>query len=947
MADAALAALLVAALIVALRLGAEIAVRRWKRSLASRVQAAGTALDRQRVRLGELAHAAGAYTPADPAPYGPAAADLEQALATARDVQAEFARQRRQLLRLVPTRPVGWLDRLWFAVVVEPWRWWQIERQAGDWAPHASLDVQPVELCLQLLQSLPLATARRARAASAIAEQACHTAHELQTAGLRGQSLEETTQTLHDVRASLASLPLLQDADLVHWLQVGHEESLDTTLAEVADCRAATRASTIEAWQMLDRLEEPLSRQTEQLARWQSDLTELRAALSTLEAEAGTVAQLVAGTERLIDAASLVTDMAAFHSQARDAVARATAPSVDDLPRLAQHLAALASRARGLSNEASGLRSLLERLHSILPRIDRLLGSIESRMDELSTEPAYAIDWGAHDNGLKRLRLMQSQLGPPSGGNPPGGLGESQPGIDSRTVQSRQRLAPEQLRKHALLADEVLEAGQTLSRQVSEVSEQREALITLLHRPEVATAPDRLHQAHATAEQAARYAPANWPADLGLSYLDGDINALAARLGKLPGAGERIPAAGLGSRLEELQAAAEEIEPLLQREAAIAARLKAIENAEQLARQSLEPFVPVLTQVADRLRSAATLSGPARAIAALARQGQALLAELDQRDRGRIEDKARKVSSWSRSAHRSLRSLNDDLQAEARSALSALGAALESLKAVAPLDGEPAIRCSRELLAAGRADPAAQRHRAPAAGRKAGPGDAVVLAANIERLLEAWQQGADLLAQLRSEVIAPIEHVRADLDRARSQAGAASRQLDQLKREIETDEWPIRCVLDQAIQGRLKTAQADERRLAESGQTVADARRQADRIAERYRDVVAAASQLQSDVTREHESVRAFALRLTNGLTGLSAYGAASGDPAVAAAVDERVAAVEHDLSSLKRRWASRPPRPEEAIDELRGLWNKLQADLWPKGSRRPIQVRDKDDYRF
>jgi hypothetical protein len=882
-------------------LAGQLAMRRWKWEFTSGVGASRASLDGDRAALAAARQDAALYEPSLAAPYGPLATRLHGALTEATGTERDVSRRRTLLLRRLPSRPAGRVRGLWFAAVIEPVTWWRIHRRSRAPATEKGAGPGEIQALLDELRALPLTTAGRIVAARRASQDAAGRLRLLRSAGLHGGRLDAADREVAELAAEIDALPDWQP-----------QYAPQTSSAETIE-------SVIDAWEVLDRAEGPLEQHIEQLGRWQAELADLREKLSALQAAVAACELVVGLAPAAVALDELHAELAAARADAQELATLCAQPAVEALSRLSIRLSTVTERMAALTALCAGLAPQLERLRSALATAGRLLDQAETRIDDLAHEAAWPVKWGQHRDELVTLRALQMRIGP-----------------------SGERRTPEKLAEHSRKAEQLAERAQELWQQIVRVKEQRETLIALLRRPEISEAP-WLETARTLGREIAPYAAANWPAQHGAERLVDDAEALASRLrAAAVSAGEGLPAVGLAWRIEEVRRVSVEIEPLEQRIKQIGTRLAALQAAERRAREELEPVQHAVAELAARLHRSRVAAGgllrrELKALDASQRKGQAILQSLAEPGNGLVEEKARQARSWTKIAQRDVDTTLQGIETHAERACTALAETAGSLRQIAPLDGEPAMRESGQLLSA-RA--ARQGARSTFSLRRSHSAHLLTRTAETETVLQEWQQAEDLTAALRTHVEQPLQESMAALEKARRQAQDRMGGLDGLRHDVERGWPPFVCDTDSAAR-RLRAARDEEERLHGSGRTVDEVSAMVERISDRYAGARTEADGIYDRVRREQEDLLKLAAALERWQDCLSRYRAAHAqESAVAAALDERIAYMQAETNRLRQRWQRRAPEAREAREGLRQVWQEAREEIRPEGGH-GLRARD------
>lgn len=226
--------------------------------------------------------------------------------------------------------------------------------------------------------------------------------------------------------------------------------------------------------------------------------------------------------------------------------------------------------------------------------------------------------------------------------------------------------------------------------------------------------------------------------------------------------------------------------------------LSAIQKQEQSARALLADTARALEALnieAGRLLPDAPSAARWDELVEVWQRGRRLDEPLDQRDAGKLSDKAVSVEAWSHQCLGAVTDLCAALQAECAQARAQLQSRVEALTAIAPFDLEGAMQTAQALVEAPAIAEAAEVASARQAGRI--PAKLPSLPARVEQANQAWVALSDLntaLADLESQIAARLDRRPARLDEQRRQAWQQLRELEQLRGQIpEIEPMPVTC----------------------------------------------------------------------------------------------------------------------------------------------------------
>lgn len=493
-------------------------------------------------------------------------------------------------------------------------------------------------------------------------------------------ALAERLQVMHDHKVRGAALDALeaQAAQIELGLAQIPELFLDDDEAQVI--QQAERASVVQVYQSLARLRPAWAQCDEQLRTWEAQLVRLNERVSSLM-------RSLAGVEQTLDSspASLLRselDVEFEHLTARQQQLQmqVSRPELEKLADLHSQADQLIQALQAFESDLRATRQSLEALQQILVQAAAEQKKLSDRYAALGTDRKHRVIWSRSSAILASLSQQLGKLGPAE-------LARSPAQIE-QDLENANQLALRQVELETTL---------------QQVAAQQDELAALLDGPELGQALLWAQNTQKTLQQTRLFHADNWPRADGVSALPGELDELLGLL-KVFAAGwppEGIAEEQLGTRLENGQRLMASYQALRARVAIVETRLIELQHTENQARETLEDTRKVLTQAGLLASSNPFLSGiAAREIERLVAQVDKQLAELDQRQQGVLESKARQASGLSLRLEQGLNGwlerLNQDIQEKVKS----LTASLTRLDSIAPLD-EAQVAAARRLLASG------------------------------------------------------------------------------------------------------------------------------------------------------------------------------------------------------------------------------------------------------
>jgi hypothetical protein len=883
-------------------------VRHWKGQFVQRAIQAGRELKSVRKELTRLEQGAAQYPPADPEPYGATARQLHQALAQVRDAQSDCAQRRRQLFRQVPALSGNRFFRFCLRLVAAPYSWRQLDREAESlWNATRALRAQ-VARAWQLLEDLrriPLLVAGRCGSLRGACDEISRTTQWLHGSGLHGQTIDAATKGASQLCADLENLPA--------WVFQQEESRI---------AHQATRESTILAWQTLGKIEEPIRKHLERFQGWQSLHQEAGRMVREMRLAVDAARQRLGQVPRPVDVSALLAGLERACAEARRLEGSYAALTVESLNVLCDRARRNAAILSQLIARSDTLKRQFIHLRDSIPLNATLLNRVETKMDQVARAPEYPIEWGPYQARLTHLRQAETRIG---------------------AIATLRTL--DQLSEHVAMADELTRGAQELDADVTQVRTWRDRLIPLLERPELAPKPPWLKQAEDLYTQVSKYAPANWARKHAAHEILTDAGELADRQRRWVPArsSEPLPAGQLDRHLDRVRQLVADLEGFQERLQCVADTLARIQETEQAARQELETAHQSTERLLTLMDRARLSFYPAvvkhrQRLERLCQDGRRLVSELERRNRGLVEEKARRVAAWVGSDHKALEALMPQLDVDRKGIEDELRDEVRELQKLAPFDRERAIKEARQLLDVKRPGDV------PSTGQ--GDDDPVARIAFLVRQAEELLQDRERLhislgnvaSQIRGRIDGPLQTLR----EARQEALAKFDELVELKRVSEAGWPPLACDTRWA-KDLLDYAGRDEKALKDTGGTVSKVLKLLIKLVERYQNLIAEARVREEKNGKERQNLQGLADQMDRWQGQLEAYlESHRQDAAIVEAVRARLAQMDKALAKAKRRYRRDPLSYRKARQVLQEIWSLAHdKDLPIKGSRQTIKVRD------
>ncbi len=853
-------------------------------------------LDSADAALAQHEIAASQYTPDSPEPYGPLAQDVAGRLQHARKEHHQCAARLTQLEATIPQLPREWIRRI--PAVCWPYlrRWMQHLKQAEVTALRAQgLQEQIARIAglLDQLRNLPLDIAGRVRGLFGATDRIARIGQSLKESGARGDSLDATLAQADGFVAALRGLPdcFLQPAD------------------EIVMQRA-TQESTCQAHAVLRAIERPIYDTLRRLQTWQSQYTEARNMIGVMQLEINAAEKALREAPPRLDVAGYTFELQQLRQTAQMIDDQQRAADVDALADLSNAATRQVMQAKDLATQIMTLRMTYQSIEQAILANEQCLDRIRSLMDELARSPVCPIVWEHSAAEQSRLLSFCERIG----------------GLD--VSRNAGRLKSD--------LDKALELGsqaRALQAQVDAVRDLHSHLQALLRSDEARTRAEWLQQAARAQVAASQYAPENWTPAEAVTTLRADALALARRERDLAPLFENHPLAE-----SQIQQWIDALAIYLRERRAMTARLNSIDQ--------------ILTAIPKQEQSARMLlADTSRALEALNIEAGRLLPDspgaarwdelievwqraarleefLNQRDTGKVSDKAVSVEAWSRQCLGAVTDLCVALQAECVQARAQLGARIQELTAIAPFDLESAMQTAQALVKTpdpAQAAPARQAGRAPA--------KSPALSSLVEQANQAWLALSELDAaftELDAQIAAPIDRRPARLREARQHARQQLRELERLRGQLpDIQPMPVACVdADQLLQD-YQQAEASLQDLQQNGRTARAVVARLDNLVQQHEYIANRSASLMGELERDILRLNDVWGQFSEWARALQHYrNQRKHDRPLVVAIDARFDEIEKRFESIRRRYKGRPVPVNYAWQELDTLLRDMVRDI-------------------
>ncbi len=821
------------------------------------------------------------YHPHDPEPYGASTLALERSLRADQASYDAYRRQKAQLLRPRDHRRIyGKAFMLVYGFLLT----------AYD-ARHTACDAAAL---LNLVQALQIASVHEVTTADTLRTMPCRVAKRirklvrdiacvqeyavgLSQKGVHGTTLDTLFQTLNTIVESLAALP--------EWVS-GDPEGLLLWRAE--NNLADTKAAISRAWRVAEDVEPVLRLHINDLRAWRSQYDGVVWRLDALDDRIEFARDCMRSIPAQIDIEELGHALWQLDSEAMALRDQFGQPTIEALHTLAVSTDIALGEIGRVTQRLVDVERDFESLQDRVRRNHQILQPVMNQMDALEQVIDHPVQWQSSQNLLSRIRLSIDEIEP------------------LERPRSCRRLA-EDIDTARRIHTWVL----ALSKSVSQVRRLRAEVMRLFSDLASLTPPDLL-AVHELCRKTGGYALENWTPQDSVRTIEADaMQILDRRLALLPV--ER------GQPLEEdlIAQKAMDLDTLVVDTRAFCSRVLRVNQALG---EIVQIEKVVKRETSDTMRSLQRLKAYPYDRDRLLAAGRDLQSWLAERGRGRIIDKAERLSSWHGACEQVLGQLMAKSQSQVDTTLQFLVERIASLQSVAPFGREPAMLYARQV-----AQDVQVRQPNESIGGSSGIEHSVTKISYLDKLAADLERASSRLSnELGNKIEGRITRLKGSHDQARQ----AYEQLLRLN-DREQAKWPpAGCPVAAVISAWERAVTlADELRL--TGHTADDVVPDLSTLMLRYEDVIDKAHQARDVIANQRRSMDDLIGRINVHLGKYSRRLRQEGrDSDVGRAIQERMDRVRELLQDGEASHRHHPLTYNQAFDRLHSILGIADAVL-------------------
>jgi hypothetical protein len=665
---------LIPLILVATITGVFLLVRYWRRKTEQDLKGLRSDLRSLQTQRRQLALQFQIHSAEDPEPYGSRVASLhahlEQVDLLYTELELQNVEIQQRMRQLSANR--------WQATVAAPYLWYLIRKDVeGLFKKKAELQSALASAgdFGQTFTGLAWEVALQAREVWKIQQSISRLIEDLRASNVGGKAFEAATRQELDCKSRLSEIPR------------GFLSGDEASVGEQAD-----KDTIVHVHQVVSETRPVLEKLFSQAQSWDSQRTQAVEKVASMRQALGSLGQSLDDTPPELVVAPLKTQFEQLSYVSENLHATLARLEVESMPSVAEEAGRIYQSAQQIDRQLKQARQKSAALEPLLTGLSEELKQLSAQFAALGTSPIHPILWDQGRDQLTQISRQVTAIGP---------------------VKKPRNL--EQLDKDLEAANQLSVKQRDLARYCQQVAGQHAELLALLSGPELSQGKEWRQNAKNLAGQVALYDPENWPRIDAVKNLPGELQALADGLELLVSgesqdnspdmhvrANEPIHEADLAERLQNTRELAQFAQRLQMRQEHIQARLKFIQETEKQAREQADRVRVTLNQMAALVRSNTLLAGLAtndegRFTANL----QQLNEDLNQRQNGLVEKKAKAVSTLVNRIEQSANHWLDELTKDLEIQLKALGNSLANLEAIATLD-EQAVTDAKRVLASGQ-----------------------------------------------------------------------------------------------------------------------------------------------------------------------------------------------------------------------------------------------------
>lgn len=873
---------LIPLILAAVVVGTLLLVRRWQNKTTDDLKQLRSELRKNQSRRRQLASLIAPYAGDPQEPFASALAGLEDSLAkideqmTAMEVQHVAMQEDLRALA----------SNAWQATLGAPFYWYGLRQQVKQqWGGQEALQnaLDTADAAVGKLSRLPLDVSAEARQARDLHTQLSRLIDKIKAEGVHGETLETGLRERQELKAVLDSIP-------------------DYFFAEEEDriLQESGVADTAEAFEVLAKARPALDQLLARAQAWEEQYTLAVKNVTEMRQYLGILEQTLEAVPSGLELEPLERKFSQLSVIAHNLKATLSRMEIESLEQVAQEAARVLEAAREIDTQIKRARQQLGALQTRVEELSEARKALSAQFATLGRAGAYPILWETSRAKLTNLSRQVKELE---------SLGENRP--------------PERVEQDLATAVRLRERQRELTRHFAEIGRQHDLLLALLNRPALQGAEAWLQEARGLARQVAQYDFENWPRAESVATLPADLQRLADDRQRLAGSGpeERIPESALAERVQAAQQLVQEAQALRERMGRIRRRLEEVRQQERQTVDRLEAARTTLNQINILIRSNPVLTqAAAQESERFLGEAQTLHAELQMRQRGAVEKKARAVEGLIGRIESAGEKWLQQLIAAIGERVTTLGEKANQLKEIGSLD-EQAVSEAQRLLA----NSAAHSSEKPAFQTENSLNQLLL---ELKRRSEYWQDLTAAISRLE-ELEPPLLESYAEVVEYRAYA---QEQLTGYNEWLRGGRgWPPTSLgLDQATR-EFEAVEKQRRALQSQPIKAIDLVRQLGNLSHKYHSVAEKAARTAERIYEEQQKVAGLEEELDQ-LVGqwqgqLQSY---ASSPETAKAIRELIHSINDEYNRIQREARQGRLNYDQTVRELEELRRRARIAQVP-----------------
>ncbi len=767
----------------------------------------------------------------------------------------------------------------WKAVMGAPYLWYQLHRDLRKLEREMDRAWNALEACGQVeneLAEVGWKLAQEARQMRHLQRRVQELLENLRTRHLQGDALDAALRKEQQAAGDLRRLPA--------YFYDGDAESVLTQ---------ADREAIIAAHQALETVRPTLDTLHTQAQEWQRQAQAAADQVGLMNKALDDLSQTLDTLPKPIDVSEALKQRDQMQQVAHNLQATLARLEVDSAALVTQEAAHLTQTAQETSSQLKRARRELAQLESVLEEVSPGFKDLSLRLATLGSKTVRPVQL---TRSLEELAGLNRQV------NRLGGAGRKR--------------SPEQLSQDLSALTGARSKQKEMAAHVSEVEQAHAALLEALEQPPLAGLNEWLAQARRLLAEVAAYSAENWSRADNVAGLPDEVDALAQAAQAL---GLDAPAASIAedavtAHLEQARALAEAAARLQRRLENGLARLTDLQQTEQAARDRLEAAARQAGQIEFIVRSNQLLSSvAAQDLDRLSAELQSVRADLEQRQRGPLERKARQAEQLTGKLEQAANDWLGQLNQDTQETLQDLSAMVHALDEIAPLE-EAALDKARELLEAAPAHQVGGR-----ASRIQYPLEEVV-----GRLRQASQYWEACSAALKA--LGDFQPLIDTYDEANYQRGEARQAVSETTSWLRRKRaWPPTTVSLDAERQELEKTEAQWNDLRQKPTRAIARVAQLSGLGARYQALIERVGQAVERIEREETEVNEIESQIDERAGAWEAlYRQYQDNPIAAAEMADLLESISREHEAIKRKYIQGSLDYPAALQELKKLHKRL-----------------------